>query len=87
MIYDLRMLKHPLVILIDFYNLIRDKAWVFDSTVDLERMKVAANHLIGKHDFAIFRNSGCQALTSIRNIFEIKITSREAIDSFSDLVI
>jgi hypothetical protein len=46
--------------------------WVF-RPLDVERMREAAQHLIGTHDFSSFRASGCQANTPIKQMHELNI--------------
>jgi tRNA pseudouridine38-40 synthase len=46
--------------------------WVF-RPLDVERMREAAQHLIGTHDFSSFRASGCQANTPIKQMHELDI--------------
>ena len=46
--------------------------WVRDP-LDEVRMRVAATHLIGEHDFSSFRAAECQARTPMRNMHEIGI--------------
>ena len=46
--------------------------WVF-RPLDLERMRTAAQALIGEHDFSAFRASACQALSPIKEIRRIEI--------------
>lgn len=41
--------------------------------LNIEMMQLAANDLIGEHDFNAFRSSECQAPTSIRELFTINI--------------
>lgn len=41
--------------------------------LDVEPMKIAAQALLGQHDFQSFRSSDCQAKTSIRHIMELTI--------------
>ena len=41
--------------------------------LDVQAMQLAANDLVGEHDFNAFRSSECQAPTSIREIFSIKL--------------
>ncbi len=45
--------------------------------LDTESMQVAAQHLLGEHDFSSFRAAGCQAHHPVREIKSI-IVSREA---------
>lgn len=56
----------------------RDRAWILDVPVNIEKMREATKFLLGKHDFAIFRNSGCQSATSVKEISELSIRYREA---------
>ena len=46
--------------------------WVRDP-LDEVRMRAAATHLIGEHDFSSFRAAECQARTPMRNMHEIGI--------------
>jgi tRNA pseudouridine38-40 synthase len=41
--------------------------------LDVERMREAAAHLIGTHDFSSFRASGCQANSPVKQMHEVKI--------------
>lgn len=41
--------------------------------LNIDRMREAANHLIGEHDFSSFRGSGCQAKTAIRTMTLVRI--------------
>ncbi len=49
--------------------------WVF-RPLDVERMRAAAAHLIGTHDFSAFRSSQCQAKTPIKQMHEVRIERR-----------
>jgi tRNA pseudouridine38-40 synthase len=46
--------------------------WVRDQ-LDTERMRTAAAHLVGEHDFSSFRAAECQARTPMRNLYEIDV--------------
>jgi tRNA pseudouridine38-40 synthase len=46
--------------------------WVF-RPLDVERMREAAAHLLGTHDFSSFRASGCQARTPVKQMHEVEI--------------
>ncbi len=48
--------------------------------LDIEKMRRAAEYLIGEHDFVAFSSSGGQQKTSIRTIYNITITAN-AIDT------
>jgi tRNA pseudouridine38-40 synthase len=50
-------------------------AWHLRSNLDLELMRQAAGALIGEHDFKAFRTSGCDAKTSVREIFQVDISA------------
>lgn len=47
--------------------------WVHHA-VDLEAMRVAADHLVGTHDFTSFRSSECQARGPVRTLSRLEIT-------------
>lgn len=47
-------------------------SWYYQP-LDETRMKVAAQYLIGEHDFQSFQGAGCQSQTSVRTIFLIEI--------------
>jgi tRNA pseudouridine38-40 synthase len=53
--------------------LYRDRAWWIHRALNEARMRDAAVHLLGEHDFSAFRAAGCQALTPNREIFGIAI--------------
>lgn len=46
--------------------------WIRDA-LDEERMREAAAHLVGAHDFSSFRAAECQARTPLRNLHEIVV--------------
>jgi tRNA pseudouridine38-40 synthase len=46
--------------------------WVRDP-LDENRMRTAAAHLLGEHDFSSFRAAECQARTAMRNMHEITV--------------
>jgi tRNA pseudouridine38-40 synthase len=52
----------------------RDRAWHVPVPVDIGAMREAAAHLIGEHDFAAFRATGCGAKTTQREITEVTIS-------------
>ena len=47
-------------------------------TLDLGAMRTGAAHLLGEHDFAAFRATGCSARTTTREITGIEISHAEA---------
>jgi len=50
---------------------LNSRALYIDHPIDIERMRDAANYLIGKHDFSSFRASSCQAKNPIREMQSI----------------
>src|SRR5690606_1180679 len=42
--------------------------WHLPERLDLERMRDAAAHLVGTHDFAAFRSAGGDAVTTVRTV-------------------
>ena len=54
----------------------RHRAWWVHQPLDAAQMHIAAQHLLGEHDFSSFRAAGCRANTPHRNITQIKV-SRE----------
>ena len=48
----------------------------FHAPLDVERMRQAAHHLIGQHDFSAFRSSECQARSPVRNLASLEIRRR-----------
>ena len=51
--------------------------WVFQP-LDAQRMRDAAQILLGEHDFSSFRASGCQAKSPVKTLRQIDIHFREA---------
>lgn len=49
------------------------KAGWFHAPLDLEKMREAAQYLLGEHDFSAFRASGCQANTPMKNLAQLDI--------------
>lgn len=47
--------------------------WIYHN-LDISKMQVAANYLLGTHDFTAFRGAHCQAKTPIRTISAIEFT-------------
>lgn len=63
----------------------RNRAWWVPQKLDVEKMKSAAQKLIGKHDFTSFRAAQCQAKSPIKTLDQISITQHgdEIIFEFS----
>lgn len=48
----------------------------FHVPLDVERMRGAAKHLLGEHDFSSFRSSECQARNPVRVMEEVTVGNR-----------
>jgi tRNA pseudouridine38-40 synthase len=55
--------------------IMRGRCWHLRSTLDTELMQKAADMLVGEHDFAAFRTSGCNASTTVRRIDRLDVRS------------
>jgi tRNA pseudouridine38-40 synthase len=53
--------------------LYRGYAWHVNLPLNIVRMRKAAAHLVGRHDFSAFRGSGCGAKTPVRTLRSIEI--------------
>ena len=51
------------------------RVWHHKHDLDLKLMKIAAKHLLGRHDFTSFRASKCQAESPIRTLDRLEIKS------------
>ena len=45
--------------------------------LDAERMQLAANHLLGKHNFNAYRAAGCQAKSPVREVYGLQVKRRQ----------
>lgn len=52
----------------------KGRVWRVPYKLDHEAMHLAAQHLIGQHDFSTFRASECQAKSPVRTIDEITVS-------------
>lgn len=59
-------------------SLWRNRAWWVHEALDDARMRKAAAHLLGEHDFSAFRAAGCQARTPVRRVHALAIERRSA---------
>lgn len=50
------------------------KAGWFHTPLDVERMREAAQYLLGEHDFSAFRAAECQAKSPVKNLAQLDIT-------------
>ena len=55
----------------------RDRAWHHPEALDRSAIREAATHLVGEHDFAAFRASGCAAKTTVRRVYGIDLVEGE----------
>ena len=53
--------------------LYRRRAWWVHRDLDVERMREAAQALLGEHDFSAFRAAGCQASHAVREVTDISV--------------
>ena len=51
----------------------RNRAWWVYQPLDADAMHLAAQRLLGRHDFSAFRAAGCQASTALREITAIAV--------------
>lgn len=52
---------------------LRDQVWQVIRPLDGDKMRQAAEYLIGRHDFTTFRSSICQAKSPVKTLDEIRI--------------
>lgn len=52
----------------------KNRVWWVPQKLDVEKMKIAAQKLIGKHDFTSFRAAQCQARSPIKTLDSVDIT-------------
>ena len=58
----------------------RSQYWHRKNSLNIPNMELAANYLLGKHDFSTFRSSICQASSPVKTIDTININSEEIRD-------
>ncbi len=56
--------------------LYRNYAWHVNMPLNLRKMRAAALHIVGKHDFSAFRGAGCGAKTAVRVLKRAEIRKR-----------
>ncbi len=66
--YRYVLLSHPLRPAVNFGRV----GW-FHLPLDLDRMRAAARHLLGQHDFSAFRSAECQAKSPVRELRRLEI--------------
>lgn len=56
------------------HSAIMNKHFSFeDRPLDVERMQLAANYLVGEHDFSSYRTVRCQAKSAIKTVHHLKV--------------
>ncbi len=70
--YRYMLLNHPVRPALDHGRV----GW-FHAPLDIEQMRMAAAHLVGKHDFSAFRSSECQAKSPVRTLMHLDINAHE----------
>ena len=51
----------------------RNRVWWWSHPLDAEAMQLAAQVLVGKHDFTTFRASACQAASPVKNLDRLDV--------------
>lgn len=54
----------------------RDRVWHVPARLDADAMQMAAQSLVGKHDFTTFRAAECQARSPVRTLDRIDVSRR-----------
>jgi len=57
----------------------RNYSWHYKYPIDLEKMRIAADSLVGEHDFVGFASSGFSVKTTVRTISSIEIDKKDNI--------
>ncbi len=57
----------------------RNYSYHIKDKLNLSAMRQAAKYLIGEHDFSSFRAAGCNAKTTIREIYQIKLKKQDCL--------
>ena len=66
--YRYVLLNHPLRPALSYGRV----GW-FHLPLDLDRMRAAARHLVGEHDFSAFRSAECQAKSPVRELRRLEL--------------
>ncbi|HKI52441.1 MAG TPA: tRNA pseudouridine(38-40) synthase TruA [Geothermobacteraceae bacterium] len=53
------------------------RVWHLKGPLNLELMQQASKSLVGRHDFAAFRAAGCEAKTTVREIYRLEVTREQ----------
>lgn len=63
-------------------SLLINRCWHVKYELNAEQMHMAAQSLIGKHDFSSFRAAGCQSKSAIKNINNISVARKDELIEF-----
>ena len=55
--------------------LLTNRVWTVGYPHDVEKMREGAKYLLGHHDFTSFRGAGCQALSPLKTLDRLDITT------------
>lgn len=56
-------------------SLQKNRAWHVPLPLDVEKMQLAANYLVGDFDFSAFRDAECQAKSPVKTVNKLAITA------------
>jgi len=59
-----------------------NRAYFYPRPLDLEKIKQAAKHFVGTHDFAAVRSVGTDTKTTVRTVFEYEVEENSPIIEF-----
>ncbi|MDO5309109.1 MAG: tRNA pseudouridine(38-40) synthase TruA [Planctomycetia bacterium] len=65
------------------YPFFRKYAWMLLQRVDLERMRAAAQFLLGQHDFSAFQTQGSPRKTTVRTVYDVKLSRMSLSDAWN----
>lgn len=54
-----------------------NRVWWVPFPLDVNAMREGAKHLLGHHDFSSFRGAGCQALSPVKTLDKLDITTND----------
>ena len=55
----------------------QNKVWHVNFALDVDKMRQAAAHLLGHHDFSAFRGAGCQAKSPVKTLDRLDIIQKD----------
>lgn len=57
-------------------SLLLGKTWHYKKFLDVYKMSVAGQYLLGENDFSAFRSSGCQSSSAKRKVYHVRVTRK-----------